>query len=132
MSQSIDFATISSAALGAVDNLLAEWLPSGRYDGHEFVALNPTRADKKLGSFRINTRSGQWADFATGDKGGDLIDLYAYLYSCNTAQAARAIAERLSLGNFAPVQKVALDGGNAAKPGKNARWQPIVPVPPYA
>lgn len=132
MSQSIDFATISSAALGAVDNLLAEWLPSCRYDGHEFVALNPTRADKKLGSFRINTRSGQWADFATGDKGGDLIDLYAYLYSCNTAQAARAIAERLSLGNFAPVQKVALDGGNAAKPGKNARWQPIVPVPPYA
>ena len=132
MSQSIDFATISSAALSSVDNLLAEWLPSGRYDGHEFVALNPTRADKKLGSFRINTRSGQWADFATGDKGGDLIDLYAYLYSCNTAQAARAIAERLSLGNFAPVQKVALDGGNAAKPGKNARWQPIVPVPPYA
>ena len=132
MSQSIDFATISSAALSSVDNLLAEWLPSGRYDGHEFVALNPTRADKKLGSFRINTRSGQWADFATGDKGGDLIDLYAYLYSCNTAQAARAIAERLSLGNFAPVQKVALDGGNAAKPGKNARWQPIVPVPEFA
>ena len=132
MSQSIDFATISSAALSSVDNLLAEWLPSGRYDGHEFVALNPTRADKKLGSFRINTRSGQWADFATGDKGGDLIDLYAYLNSCNTAQAARSIAERLSLGGFAPVQKVALDGGNAAKPGKNARWQPIVPVPPYA
>ena len=132
MSQSIDFATISSAALSSVDNLLAEWLPSGRYDGHEFVALNPTRADKKLGSFRINTRSGQWADFATGDKGGDLIDLYAYLNSCNAAQAARSIAERLSLGGFAPVQKVALDGGNAAKPGKNARWQPIVPVPPYA
>ena len=132
MSQSIDFATISSAALSSVDNLLAEWLPSGRYDGHEFVALNPTRTDKKLGSFRINTRSGQWADFATGDKGGDLIDLYAYLNSCNTAQAARAIAERLSLGGFAPVQKVALAGGNAAKPGKNARWQPIVPVPPYA
>ena len=132
MSQSIDFATISSVALSSVDNLLAEWLPSGRYDGHEFVALNPTRADKKLGSFRINTRSGQWADFATGDKGGDLIDLYAYLNSCNTAQAARSIAERLSLGGFAPVQKVALDGGNAAKPGKNARWQPIVPVPPYA
>ena len=39
MSQSIDFATISSAALSSVDNLLAEWLPSGRYDGHEFVAL---------------------------------------------------------------------------------------------
>ncbi|MCL9788233.1 hypothetical protein J4530_08695 [Neisseria subflava] len=58
MSQSIDFATISSAALSSVDNLLAEWLPSGRYDGHEFVALNPTRADKKLGSFRINTRTG--------------------------------------------------------------------------
>ena len=132
MSQSIDFATISNAALSSVDNLLAEWLPSGRYDGHEFVALNPTRADKKLGSFRINTRTGAWADFATGDKGGDLIDLYAYLNSCNAAQAARSIAERLSLGGFAPVQKVALDGGNAAKPGKNARWQPIVPVPPYA
>ena len=129
---SIDFAQIRAAALGAADNLLAEWLPSGCYDGHEYVALNPTRADKKRGSFRINTHSGQWADFATDDKGGDLIDLYAYLNSCSLAQAARAIAERLSLGNFAAVRKVALGGGSPAKAGKNARWQPIVPVPEFA
>ncbi|MGN6932730.1 DUF5906 domain-containing protein, partial [Neisseria sp. P0013.S004] len=132
MSQPIDVATISSAALSSLDNLWAEGLSSGRYDGHGFGALNPTRADKELGSFRINTRTGAWADFATGDKGGDLIELYAYLNSCNTAPAARSIAERLSLGGFAPVQKVALDGGNAAKQGKNARWQPIVSVSPSA
>lgn len=133
MSQpSIDFAQIRTAALYSVDNLLAEWLPSGRYDGHEYVALNPTRADKKLGSFRINTHSGQWADFATGDKGGDLIDLYAYLNHCNQARAAREIAERLRLDNFAPVQKTAFAGNGAAKAGKNARWQPVVPVPEFA
>ena len=30
----------------------------------EYVALNPTRADKRAGSFKINLQTGRWADFA--------------------------------------------------------------------
>lgn len=56
-----------------------EWLPNGRQDGDEWVALNPTRADEHAGSFKINLSTGAWGDFATNDEGGDAVSLYAYL-----------------------------------------------------
>ena len=100
----LDFKNAASAALAAADNLLAEWLPSGRYKGHEFYALNPTRADKHLGSFVVNTHTGQWSDFATGDSGGDLISLYAYCFTNgNQGEALKAVADRLRIGEFSAV-----------------------------
>jgi hypothetical protein len=39
-------------------------------------------------SFRINMRTGRWADFATQDKGGDVISLYAFLNSLRQSDAA--------------------------------------------
>ena len=45
MNKSIDFSNISQAALNAAETLLAGWLPNGKRDGHEYKALNPTRAD---------------------------------------------------------------------------------------
>ncbi|NOC47744.1 hypothetical protein GS605_20870, partial [Ruegeria sp. HKCCD7559] len=49
------------------------------------------------GSFRINLDSGLWADFATDDKGGDAISLFAYLNGVQQGQAARALAQRLGV-----------------------------------
>jgi putative DNA primase/helicase len=69
----VDFRRVADAALGAVERLVPLWLPQGRREGHEWKALNPTRADSKLGSFSINLNTGAWADFATDDKGGDLV-----------------------------------------------------------
>lgn len=69
-------------------NFVQNLLPNGKMESYEWVAINPTRIDKKLGSFRINTTSGKWADFATGDKGGDLISLYAYLKGTSNYKAA--------------------------------------------
>jgi|GEM_PF-782095 len=66
-------------------------LPHGRCEGQEYVALNPTRHDNKLGSFRINLITGQWQDFATSDKGSDIVSLYAYLLGVSQYQAAREI-----------------------------------------
>lgn len=130
--EKIDFAQIAAAALSSADNLLAEWLPGGKYDHAEYVALNPTRADKKLGSFRINTRTGVWCDFATDDNGSDLIALYAYLYGVSQGAAARAVADRLHLGGFAPVEKVAFEGAAVKQGGKNEQWEPVLPVPDFA
>lgn len=93
----IDFARINSAALSALPSLLARWLPDGRRMGHEWVARNPTRADHRPGSFRVNMRNGRWADFATGDKGGDPIALAAYLAGTGQAEAARALADMLGV-----------------------------------
>lgn len=77
--------------------LLRQWLPNGVIKAHEYIALNPTRNDQHLGSFRINMRSGQWADFATSDRGGDLIALLAYLDHSTQSQAARKISSLLGL-----------------------------------
>ena len=47
--------------------LMSRWLPDGRVEGHEFVARNPRRADRNAGSFKVNLRSGRWADFANSE-----------------------------------------------------------------
>ena len=45
----------------------------------------------------INVRTGRWADFATGDKGGDVISLAAYLFQCRQIEAARTLAATLGV-----------------------------------
>jgi hypothetical protein len=72
--------------------LLERWLPGGRIEGAEYVARNPKRHDQRPGSFKVNLATGRWADFATGDKGGDPISLAAYLskgYGCRLHACAR-------------------------------------------
>jgi hypothetical protein len=71
MNHPLDFDSINRAALVALPAVLNRVLPSGKTVHKEWVALNPRRRDRNLGSFRVNRYNGKWADFATGDKGGD-------------------------------------------------------------
>lgn len=96
----IDFDAINTAALNDLATLLARWLPRGRIEGEEYVALNPRRADRRLGSFKINMRTGRWADFATADGGGDVVSLAAYLAGCGQAEAARQLAAMLGIPGY--------------------------------
>ncbi|MEE1688343.1 hypothetical protein, partial [Pseudomonas aeruginosa] len=68
------FAQVKHAALQDIAHVLAQWLPKGQTvdGGKEYTAPNPTRADKRAGSLKVNLAKGTWSDFATGDKGGDL------------------------------------------------------------
>ncbi len=95
--QWLDFDAINRAALGNLPALLRRWLPDGRLVGREYTARNPKRADRRPGSFRINVNSGKWSDFATGDKGGDVVSLAAYLSGAGQADAARALADMLGV-----------------------------------
>lgn len=95
----IDFAVINRAALAALPVLLNRWLPDGKLQGSEYIALNPRRVDRHLGSFRINLRSGKWSDFATGDQGGDPISLVAYLFDLSQGEAARRLAAMLEVSS---------------------------------
>lgn len=94
----VDFASVNAAARAALPDLLVRWLPDGRRQGVEWVATNPTRADRQRGSFSVNTRTGRWADFATGDRGGDVVSLAAYLHGLSQGEAARKLAAMLGLG----------------------------------
>jgi len=93
----VDFSRVNRAAIAVLPALLARWLPDGRKIGHEYVARNPRRSDRNAGSFRINLHTGKWADFATGDKGGDPVSLAAYLAGTNQLEAARAVAKMLGI-----------------------------------
>jgi hypothetical protein len=97
MRPSLDFDKINRAAMAALPILLRRWLPEGHQRGREWVARNPIRNDHRLGSFSINRSSCRWADFATGDAGGDVINLYAYLRNLGQGDAARELARLLGI-----------------------------------
>ena len=75
----IAFQRIAAAARANCAAIVMQWLPQGKRHGIEWCALNPRRNDRRIGSFRINLRTGAWADFAIDERGGDLISLAAYL-----------------------------------------------------
>lgn len=93
----IDFTRINAAAIRALPSLLSRWLPDGHREGHEWVARNPRRTDRHAGSFRVNLNTGKWADFATDDRGGDVVSLAAYLAGTGQAEAAHSLAEMLGV-----------------------------------
>ncbi|MEG0241711.1 MAG: DUF927 domain-containing protein, partial [Pseudomonas sp.] len=129
MSKRPSFAEVKHASLQSIEQVLSNWLPGGkRVDGgKEYTAPNPTRADKHAGSLKINLAKGTWCDFATGDKGGDLIDLVRYLdrgtdvESCNKLAAFLGVKASIST-NFAP------STGHAQK----SEWVPVLPIPDQA
>ena len=93
----VNFARINAATRPLLPVLVRRWLPNGRQRGNEYLAVNPTRADRHPGSFSINLGTGRWSDFATGDRGGDPVSLAAYLHGLSQADAARRLAGMLGI-----------------------------------
>ena len=119
------FAEVKRAALQAIDRVLSHWLPGGkRVDGgKEYTAPNPTRADKHAGSLKVNLAKGTWSDFATGDKGGDLIDLVRYLDGSSEVDACNRLAD------FLGVTAGSTSSAPARMPAKAPEWVPVLPIP---
>ncbi len=95
--RALDFQKVNCTALANLPAILARWLPGGRIEGGEYVARNPTRADRRPGSFKVNIRSGRWADFATDARGNDVVSLAAYLAGVGQYEAARELARMLGI-----------------------------------
>ncbi len=119
MKTAVDFDTVNRHLMQGLDSHVSKWLPGGKRNGHEYRALNPTRSDDRIGSFSINLNTGEWADFATDDRGRDPVSLYAYLFTRNEqGRAAKELAEELGIGEVWQGQ-----------PGHGSLWIPVVPVP---
>lgn len=58
--------------------------------GNDYWYSSPNRDDKEP-SLKVNIKENIWIDFGTG-KGGNIIDLAMYLYSCNVSQALSIIS----------------------------------------
>lgn len=124
---------IANIALSRSDSIVTTLLPNGKREGNEWVALNPNRTDKSLGSFKINLNTGIWTDFATGEKGGaDFVSLVAHLQNLKPLKAANYLANMLNLEHF-DVSKKQIQNeeyilGNS-KTQNHDSYLPIVPVP---
>ena len=93
----LDFQSLQQQMLPHLATITQQLLPDGRMRGCEYVARNPKRSDRRLGSFKVNIRTGRWCDFATGDAGGDIISLCAYLHGLSQHKAALYLIEKLQL-----------------------------------
>lgn len=100
-SGSIDFERINGRALANARAVVRGLLPEGHLEGHEYVARNPLRPDKRPGSFKVNVCTGRWADFATGDGGGDLVSLAAFVSGLSQRRAAICLAEAMGISPWA-------------------------------
>ena len=92
---SIDFAAINAIALPQIEILCRRWLPGGKRIGQEWVC--GSLRGEAGSSCRINLRSGKWADFAAGDKGGDPVSLAAAVTGLTQVEAARSLATMFGL-----------------------------------
>jgi hypothetical protein len=98
----VDFEDVKRLALDNADQLVESWFPDGERRGDEYVMLNPHRDDTRLGSFKVNLTTGEWADFALDDaRGKNLLDLAVYRFDIKALPAASGIRHQLGLTNDA-------------------------------
>lgn len=125
------FERCKQAALNVVEGVLAHWLPGGKVQKREYVVKNPARDDRHAGSFSVNLDHGGWFDFATKDKGGDLIALVAYLERCEQLDALKRLEDFLGLDGStpgeAPPPRPATPLHSKGVSGDG--WEPTAPVP---
>ena len=136
----INFTALADALLRDADNLVPRWLPGGERRGHEYVC--GSLAGGKGSSCSINLVSGKWADFASDEKGNDLLSLYAAIHGLSQGKAAAEVAREEGLEDVAGIVKGA-DASAAPRPPRPAPppakpkpepegWLAITPVPGYA
>ncbi|MBC7907620.1 MAG: hypothetical protein H7Y60_12875 [Rhodospirillaceae bacterium] len=93
----IDFARINAAALSALPAILNRFAPGGSVRAGEWSGRNPRRSDRKPGSFKVNVRTGLWADFAASESGNDPVSLVAYLTGLPMGETAKKLADMLGV-----------------------------------
>ncbi|MXP63902.1 hypothetical protein E0493_11150 [Roseomonas sp. M0104] len=93
-----DYAAINQAALARLPEVLARLLPGGRTVGGEWqVGSLQGEAGNSLKVRLYGQRAGMWCDFATGDRGGDVVSLAAAVAGLPQSKAAQKLAQMLRL-----------------------------------
>lgn len=118
----INFAALADALLGQADVLVPQWLPGGVQRVHEYQCGSVSGGAGT--SCSVNLVTGRWADFATGEQGGDLVSLYGAAFGLTAAKAAVTLAQLYGLEGVAGV----VGSGSAAPPPP----RPPPPAPPPA
>jgi len=90
VTKELDFEGLGDYLLGISRECVVRWLPGGTLRGKEYVCgdLMGGKGD----SLSVNINTGRWSDFATNDRGGDLISLYAAIQHIQQGDAAKQLA----------------------------------------
>jgi putative DNA primase/helicase len=120
----LDFDAIARAALDRAELLVSAWLPAGKRDEDEWKCGSLTGEAGESCSINLNT--GVWADFATDEKGGDLVSLLAAMRGIKQGEAARELARELGMQIPDP------GGGRGTKRqvSEGTAGKPCAPLPP--
>lgn len=119
---SLPFEAVNREALSRAKTLLPTWLPGGSWQGAEWVVPNPKRNDKKAGSLSINSSTGKWKDFSSGEGGADLVSLHAWVKGTAQGEACKALAHDFGI-------KVEEKAKASPTPAVPRYPRPILPVP---
>lgn len=131
----INFAALNDALLARAETLVPMWLPGGAQRGHEYFCAGLQGGSGE--SCAVNLKKGAWGDFATDDKGGDLVSLYAAIHGLDQGKAAVQVARDYGLEDIAGVTR---DGAHqpppqpvapppTKKPASDESWRTVRPVP---
>ncbi|MGA0002184.1 MAG: hypothetical protein ACO3IZ_11115, partial [Steroidobacteraceae bacterium] len=96
----LDFNTLAQRLLISAETLVPQWLSGGRRRGHEWVCGD--LAGGEGDSCSVNLLSGRWADFATNERGGDLIGLYAAIHEISMGDAYRELSDEAPASDVPP------------------------------
>ena len=91
----LDFSKINEEVRVRLPGFVLQLLPHGRKEGNEWLALNPTRFDRHIGSFHVNLQTLQFYDFATGEGGTGAIALYAYINRISLYKSAKELSKKI-------------------------------------
>lgn len=110
----LDFHGLNSFLIPRATTILSSWLPGGKITGNEFKCgdISGSPGD----SFSVNLTTGKWADFATGEKGGDLISLYGAQRNLDPGDAYKALATDHGFTGVGP-QPLRIEGKSASELG---------------
>lgn len=113
--QNLDFAGIAARAADCAEAVCKHWLPNGKRAGNEWeTGDRHGNPGKSLKVHLSGTKAGQWADFAAGDTGGDLVALIAYVEGIKQSEAAQRLADFLGIDTGHDPQ-----GQSATKPAQS-------------
>jgi hypothetical protein len=138
----IKFTELAEALLSRIDQLVPAWLPGGVVRGHEYVCGSLSGGTGN--STSVNLTNGRWADFASDEKGNDLISLYAAINGLSMGKAAVQVAREEGLEDVAGVQPARGDAPAVARtprpepvqvataPRPDEGWHTVTPVPDMA
>jgi putative DNA primase/helicase len=142
----INFTALNQALLDRIDTLVPMWLPGGVQRGHEYIcgSLSGGAGNSCAVNVGDSEKAGRWADFASDEKGNDLISLYAAIHGLTMGKAALQVARENGFEDVAgvrpahpgsaavPVPKPVRPDPKPAARKSDEGWATVVPVPENA